>query len=110
MDVQGTSNDVHAGLPKDAHRDLHSEQGARPGEHSGRAVNPVIKVADIAWLEFEKPDLTRCEAFARAFGFQTAHRAPDQLALRGTGAGAPCVIVRRGEQSRFSGVAFRAHD
>ena len=40
-----------------AHNDLHSEQGARKGEHPGRSRNPVIKVADIAWLEFEKPDL-----------------------------------------------------
>ena len=59
-----------------AHNDLHSEQGALPGEHPGRSRNPVIKVADIAWLEFEKPDLVRAEAFARAFGFTTvsAHR------------------------------------
>jgi hypothetical protein len=50
---------------KSAHRDLHSEQGARPEEHRGRSRNPVIKVVDVAWLEFEKPDLTRAEAFAR---------------------------------------------
>lgn len=98
------------GTQADAHRDLHSEQGARPGEHTGRSRNPVIKVADIAWLEFEKPDVRRCEAFARAFGFQTAHRGPDRLALRGTDAGAPCVMVRRGPRSRFAGVAFRAGD
>ena len=29
------------------HRDLHSEQGALPGEHTGRSRNPVIKAADI---------------------------------------------------------------
>ena len=45
-----------------AHNELHSERGARPGEHRGRARNPVIKVADIAWLEFEKPDLDRDKA------------------------------------------------
>jgi hypothetical protein len=28
--------------------DLHSEQGARPGEHPGRATNPVIKVHDLS--------------------------------------------------------------
>ena len=39
------------------HSDLHHEQGALPGEHFGRAKNPVIKVVDLAWLEFEKPDL-----------------------------------------------------
>ncbi|RUP01857.1 MAG: 2,3-dihydroxybiphenyl 1,2-dioxygenase [Mycobacterium sp.] len=96
--------------PTEPHRGLHSEQGARPAEHPGRSRNPVIKVADLAWLEFEKPDLARCEAFARAFGFQTAHRGPNEIALRGTNSGAPCVIVRRGQRSRFTGVAFRAHD
>ncbi|WP_431195990.1 VOC family protein [Mycobacterium camsae] len=96
------------GSPADAHHDLHSEQGGRPDDHCGRSRNPVIKVADLAWLEFEKPDLTRCEAFAQAFGFQTAHRGADEIALRGTDAGAPCVIVRRGRRSRFTAVAFRA--
>jgi len=93
-----------------AHRDMHSGQGALPGEHPGRSRNPVIKVADIAWLEFEKPDLTRAEAFARAFGFQTAHRGGDELALRGTTAGAPCVLMRRGSRTRFTGAAFQACD
>ena len=93
-----------------AHNELHSEQGALPGEHTGRARNPVIKVADIAWLEFEKPDLDRAEAFARAFGFTTVARTPDELQLRGTDAGAPCVLLRRGSRTRFVGTAFKAVD
>ncbi len=93
-----------------AHNDLHSERGAQRGEHPGRSRNPVIKVSDIAWLEFEKPDLTRAEAFARAFGFHTVLRTPGELQLRGTDAGAPCVILRQGQRSRFAGVAFRAQD
>ncbi|MCV7099142.1 VOC family protein [Mycobacterium palustre] len=97
-------------LASGTHRDLHSERGARRGEHPGRSRNPVIKVADIAWLEFDKPDLTRAEAFARAFGFQTARRCGDELHLRGTQAGGPCVILRRGLRTRFAGVAFRACD
>jgi len=92
------------------HNDLHSEQGARAGEHPGRARNPVIKVADIAWLEFEKPDLSRAEAFAQAFGFTTAARTRDEVQLRGTDPGAPCVILRRGVRSRFVGIAFAAQD
>jgi hypothetical protein len=92
------------------HNDLHSEQGALKGEHPGRSRNPVIKVADIAWLEFEKPDLDRAEAFARAFGFVTVLRTPDEVQLRGTDAGAPCVILRRGPRSRFVGTAFKAQD
>jgi hypothetical protein len=92
------------------HSDLHSEQGARAGEHPGRSRNPVIKVADIAWLEFEKPDLARAEAFAQAFGFTTSTRTFDEVQLRGTDPGAPCVIVRRGARSRFVGTAFAAQD
>ncbi|MGV9665992.1 VOC family protein [Nocardia niigatensis] len=92
----------------DVHRDLHSEQGALPGEHPGRAANPVVKVLDLAWLEFEKPDLDRAEAFAHAFGFATALRTPEELQLRGTDPGSPCVLIRRGTRSRFVGPAFRA--
>ncbi|KKC04199.1 VOC family protein [Mycobacterium nebraskense] len=91
-------------------RHAHSEQGARPGEHLGRSRHPVIKVADIAWLEFERQDLTRAEAFARSFGFHTAQHGPDELQLRGTLAGGPCVILRGGRRNRFAGVAFRASD
>ncbi len=93
-----------------AHNDLHSEQGALRDEHPGRSRNPVIKVADIAWLEFEKPDLVRAEAFANAFGFTTVLRTADELQLRGSDAGAPCVLLRRGARSRFVGTAFKAAD
>jgi catechol 2,3-dioxygenase-like lactoylglutathione lyase family enzyme len=91
-----------------AHNDLHSEDGARRGEHPGRARNPVIKVNDIAWLEFEKPDLVRAEAFANVFGFSTVSRTAGELQLRGTDPGAPCVILRHGQRSRFVGMAFKA--
>ena len=90
------------------HNDLHSEQGARNGEHPGRSANPIIKVADLAWLEFEKPDLARAEAFAHAFGFGTAARTGDELQLRGSDPGSACVIIRRGPRSKFAAVAFRA--
>jgi catechol 2,3-dioxygenase-like lactoylglutathione lyase family enzyme len=90
--------------------DVHSEQGARRGEHRGRSPNPVIKVHDLAWLEFEKPDLFRAEAFAHAFGFTTVSRTGEELQLRGTDVGEPCVIIRRGAKSRFLGTAFRATD
>lgn len=94
----------------DVHKDLHSEQGSHKGEHPGRSRNPVIKVVDLAWLEFEKPDLTRAEAFARAFGFQTALRTPTELHLRGTDADAPCVLLRQGPATRFAGLALQAAD
>ena len=92
----------------DVHKNLHSDQGAHKGEHPGRAANPIIKVHDIAWLEFEKPDLAHAEVFAQAFGFATALHTPDELHLRGTDAGAPCVLIRRGDRSRFVGAAYTA--
>ena len=93
---------------QDPHRSLHSEAGALPGEHQGRSKNPLIKVAGLAWLEFEKPDLDRAERFLADFGFTVADRAPERLLLRGRWAGPACLVVRRGPGSRFAGVAFAA--
>src|SRR6476661_1667529 len=90
------------------HSDLHSDQGALREEHPGRATNPTIKVADLAWLEFQKPDLAGSERFAHAFGFTTVSRTAYELQLRATDSGAPCVIVRRGPRSTYLGAAFRA--
>lgn len=94
----------------DGHAGLHSDQGALRGEHPGRSRDPIIRVADIAWVEFDKPDLVRAEAFARAFGFGVARRDPHQLHLRGTNAGSACVVLRRGPRTRFAGLALRAAD
>jgi catechol 2,3-dioxygenase-like lactoylglutathione lyase family enzyme len=96
------------GRALDGHDELQSELGANRGEHSGRAINPTIKITDLAWLEFEKPDLARAETFARAFGFAIAAREPDTLYLRGSLPGAPCVVIRKGARSRFVGPIFKA--
>ncbi|WP_326607799.1 VOC family protein [Streptomyces sp. NBC_01799] len=99
---------VNRAAPQTPHQDLHSEQGALRGEHPGRSRNPVIKAADLAWLEFEKPDLDQAEVFARDFGFAIAARTEGELWLRGTFAGSPCMVIRKGGTSRFIGPAFRA--
>jgi hypothetical protein len=91
-----------------AHTDLHSDQGARPGEHPGRSRDPIIKVHDFAWLEFENPDLVRAEAFSRAFGFSTTVRTANELYLRGTDPGSPCVLIQQGPRSRF--IAYSVQD
>ena len=96
------------GQRQDPHRSLHSETGALPGEHPGRSKNPLIKVAGLAWLEFEKPDLEAAEKFLADFGFTVAGRTPETLLLRGRWAGPACLIVRRGPHSRFAGTAYRA--
>jgi hypothetical protein len=96
--------------PHGTHNDVHSDQGALRDEHPGRDRNPVIKVLDLAWLEFVKPDLAASERFAHAFGFSTVSRTAHELQLRGTDTGAPCVIIRQGPRSRYVGAAFRAAD
>ena len=68
----------------------------------------MIKVEDLAWLEFEKPDLDAAERFAHDFGFTTAHRDDTELHLRGALAGSQCVIIRKGSRSRFTAPVFRA--
>lgn len=93
-----------------AHKDLHSEQGSLADEHPGRAKDPVTKVRGLSWLEFEKKDLDRTEAFARDFGLAVHARTPDMLMLRGARAGSPCMVVRKGRSSRFLGAAFEAAD
>ena len=69
--------DISAQRPaQDPHRSLHSESGALPAEHPGRSKNPLVKVAGLAWLEFEKPDLDAAERFLADFGFRVADRTP----------------------------------
>jgi catechol 2,3-dioxygenase-like lactoylglutathione lyase family enzyme len=96
------------GPREDPHRSLRSEAGARPGEHPGRSKNPLVKVAGLAWLEFEKPDLDRAERFGTDFGFTVADRTPEALVLRGRQAAAACLVVRRGSRPRFAGATFTA--
>ena len=96
------------GPGEDPHRSLHSETGALPGEHPGRSKDPLVKVAGLAWLEFEKPDLDAAERFGTDFGFTVADRTPQTLLLRGRWAGPACLVVRRGPHSRFAGTAYQA--
>jgi len=103
LQVQGDPEPV-----RDPHRSLHSETGARPGEHRGRSGNPLVKVAGLAWLEFEKPDLDRAERFYADFGFTVADRNPETLLLRGRWASTACLVVHRGPRPRFVGPAFQA--
>lgn len=95
-------------MRSDPHGNLHSDQGALRGEHPGRTSNPVIKVVDLAWLEFVKPDLERAERFARDFGFTVTASTSTELRLRGALAGTDCLVIRKGSPSRFVGPVFQA--
>src|SRR4030095_9072002 len=103
-----SANSIATEQKADPHRSLHSETGARPREHPGRARNPLVKAVRLAWLEFEKPDLARAERFLADFGFTVTDRTPEALVLRGHWAGTPSLVVRHGAKSRFVGPAFAA--
>lgn len=64
---------------KTPRQDLRSESGALRSERLGCCANPVIKVADLVWLDFEKPDLGRPEVSAWYFGFVIAARTESEL-------------------------------
>jgi catechol 2,3-dioxygenase-like lactoylglutathione lyase family enzyme len=110
MTTEQSSATVRSGRETghDPHRSLHSDTGGLAGEHPGRSNNPLVKVAGLAWLEFEKPDLDRAGRFLTDFGFTVADRTPETLLLRGRRASAACLVVRRGPRSRLAGVAFQA--
>ena len=94
----------------DPHTGLHSEQGALAGEHPGRATNPVVKVHDLAWLEFEKPDLDRAEAVRPRLRVQHGAAHPGRAAAAGHRPGCAVRADPPGAASRFVGPAFRAAD
>jgi hypothetical protein len=50
------------------------------------------------------------EAFAEAFGFTVALRTAEELHLRGTAAGSPCVLIRKSARTKCLGAAFLAAD
>ena len=90
----------------DPHSSVHTEAGALPGEQPGRSRNPLVKATQLAWLEFEKPDLAAAERFGLDFGFVVADRTRDRIWLRGRWAGSPCLSIRHGARSGFVGPAF----
>ncbi|HSP38591.1 MAG TPA: VOC family protein [Frankiaceae bacterium] len=104
----GPDTAKHSGTTEDPHRSLHSDIGAHRREHPGRSKNPLVKVAGLTSLEFEKPDLDRAEKYFLDFGFVVADRTPEALWLRGRWASSPCLVVRRGPRSRFLGPTFTA--
>ncbi len=74
----------------------------------GRADDPVIKVVDLAYVMFEKPDLAVSERFLADFGLLPAGRVGTALFLRGYGGDAYCYVAQPGTTARFVGFALRA--
>lgn len=69
---------------------------------------PITRIADIAYVRFEKPDLDVAERFLVDFGLVRVERSAKRLCMRGTGP-LPCVYEAvLGPTSRYVGAAFVA--
>jgi catechol 2,3-dioxygenase-like lactoylglutathione lyase family enzyme len=68
--------------------------------------DPLIKVWDVAYVMFEKPDLEKQLDFLQDFGMVLSERSDNTMYLRGCGPSPWFYRVTRGAHSRFSGAGF----
>ena len=94
----------------DLHKGLHSEQGARSGEHRGRSPTRSSRSATSPGWSSRSRTLPAPKRSPPRSASATVTRTADELQLRGTDPGSPCVLIRRGPRSRFAGLAFAAQD
>ncbi|MBM4265508.1 MAG: glyoxalase [Deltaproteobacteria bacterium] len=74
----------------------------------GRADEPLVRVLELAYVTFEKPDLEASERFLTDFGLVRVERTEDAIYLRGHGEDPYCYVLRRGDTPRFAGFGLRA--
>lgn len=72
-----------------------------------RSAEPVIKVHDIAYLIFDRPDLEKTQSFLEDFGLTVSARTKEALFARGAGPAHHCYVARRNRRAGFVGAAFR---
>jgi catechol 2,3-dioxygenase-like lactoylglutathione lyase family enzyme len=71
------------------------------------AVEPAIRVDDVAYPHFQAPDLNEMASFLESFGMAVADRTADALYMRGTGPDHHVHVTHRGDPA-FVGLAFAA--
>ncbi len=67
---------------------------------------PLIKVDDIAYVLFEKPDLDKQAAFLQDFGMRPADISAQAIYMRGCGSSPWFYRATRGKKSRYLGAGF----
>src|SRR5512143_246665 len=68
-----------------------------------RSAAPTVKARALAFLIFERPDLSRAERFLTDFGLRVVSRSATGVYLRGTGSAPFCYVARAGAKARFVG-------
>jgi catechol 2,3-dioxygenase-like lactoylglutathione lyase family enzyme len=69
---------------------------------------PLIKVQDIAYVLFEKPDLGQQLEFLQDFGMQPAAQSEEAIFMRGCGSSPWFYAAYKGEKSRYLGMGLEA--
>jgi hypothetical protein len=72
--------------------------------------DPVIKIRDIAYIRFRKPDLGSMEGYLRDFGLYLSARTAGAIYMRGTGPTHHVCIAEKGHRSEYLGLGFLAAD
>ena len=83
-----------------------AEAGKNAGKHPLVRPEPLLKVCDIAYVMFEKPDLDRQLAFLQDFGMNTVEVTEQAIYLRGCGPSPWFYRATRGDKSRYLGAGF----
>ena len=88
---------------------LSADGGLDMHTHSelARAVNPVSKAQDLAFVMVERPDLVLAERFLTDFGFTSLEHTADRLVMRAAQDIGPAYVAIRGPKARFLGHALR---
>lgn len=69
-----------------------------------------IKLADVAYVAYEVPDLGLIQRFLTDFGMKETARSDEALYMRGTGPSHHIYVARKGAEARFLGGAFTVAD
>lgn len=75
-------------------------------ERLDRATDPIVKVCDIAFVMFQRSNLSKAEKFMADFGLKTSHKSDTDLHMSADGGYGPCYIARQGERDDFLGFGF----
>lgn len=84
------------------------DAAARAELTRGRAADPIIKVVDIAYVRFAKPDLAAITRFGADFGLLPAGETADAVYLRGYGDLPFCYAAERAAAPAFLGFGLVA--
>lgn len=83
---------------------------SKVGSHPIERPEPLVKVRELAYLMWEKPNLDRAAAFMTDFGLQTVQHSSPDLYMRGTGSAPWFYHARTGRQSKYLGAGFIVDD